>query len=170
MPLKDPEARRQYQKEYAAKHRVRIYEQVKAWRKANPEKRAEQNRRYAKNHPDKIVEKTQRWRRKNPIRAAEICRRTRRKNAGRVLANKAKYRADRAQRTPIWLSRVDLYEMRCIYEYCTALRKIGLDYEVDHVVPLRGANVSGLHVPSNLTVVHRVDNRSKSNTWDALNA
>lgn len=163
MPHKDPEARKKYLAEYAKKNPA--YARVKAWRASNKEKVAEQCKRYAEKHPDKIVAKTQRWRAKNPERAAEACRNTRIKNAGRVLANKAKYRASKIARTPAWLDNVQNAEINTAYLYCAALRKIGVKSSVDHIVPLQGSSVSGLHVPWNLQIIHETDNRLKSNSY-----
>lgn len=75
----------------------------------------------------------------------------------------ARRRARLALRTPKWLDVVDLFEIECIYKYCSSLRKVGLKYEVDHKEPLFGKNVSGLHVPSNLRVITEHENRTKSN-------
>lgn len=163
MPRKDPEARKTYQREYAAKNRVRAYERVKEWRAANPEKRAEQHRRYREKHPDIVNAKTLRWRARNPEKYAEVARATRKKNYARVLANKAKYRAVKRKRTPVWLLPIDLFEMECIYRYRTALKQCGLDYEVDHILPLQGKSVSGFHIPENLQVIPAYENRLKNN-------
>ena len=163
MPRKDPEARKAYQAEYTAKNRARAYERVKAWREANPEKWAEQRRRYRKKHPDVINAKTLRWRARNPEKYVEITRATRKKNYARVLANKAKYRAVKQERKPTWLLPIDLFEMECIYRYRTALKQCGLGYEVDHILPLQGKTVSGLHVPENLQVIPTEENRLKNN-------
>lgn len=162
MPHKDPEARKKYLAEYAKKNPA--YARVKAWRAENPEKRAKQSKRYAEKHPDKIVAKTQRWRDNNPEKAAESSRKTRQNNRGRVLANKAKYRASKIDRTPQWLDGIQKLEIDTAYLYCAALRKIGVFAEVDHIVPLQGECVSGLHVPWNLQVIHQSENRLKSNS------
>lgn len=37
----------------------------------------------------------------------------------------------------------------------------GVALEVDHVVPLQGRKVSGLHVPENLKIIPKLDNRTK---------
>ena len=77
----------------------------------------------------------------------------------------ANYRQAKEDRMPEWLTDVDLLEMESIYEYCSALRKCGLDYHVDHIVPLRGTIVSGLHVPWNLQVIPGTENMSKGNKY-----
>jgi hypothetical protein len=165
MALKDPEARKAWQKAYAQRNREKAYQRVKEWRAANPDKKLEQDRRYAERYPEKLVAKTQRWRARNPQSAAESSRRTRRKHAARVLANKAKYRATKLQATPRWLNKGYWFEIGCVYLYRDALKRIGLDYHVDHIVPLQGKKVSGLHVPENLQVLPADRNRLKNNHY-----
>lgn len=41
----------------------------------------------------------------------------------------------------------------------------GIPHEVDHVVPLLGKTVSGLHVENNLRVIPMLENRRKSNIF-----
>ncbi len=41
--------------------------------------------------------------------------------------------------------------------------KTGIQYEVDHIIPLQGEMVSGLHVHNNLQILTRSKNRSKQN-------
>lgn len=67
---------------------------------------------------------------------------------------------------PKWLNAGHLFEMDCVYSYCSALRKAGLDFHVDHAVPLRGKTVSGLHVPWNLQILQGRENMSKGNTFN----
>jgi hypothetical protein len=72
-----------------------------------------------------------------------------------------KRRSIKLKATPKW---ADLDKIRCIYELAAKLTKEkGCPYEVDHIIPLQGENVSGLHVHNNLQILTRSENRSKKN-------
>lgn len=43
-------------------------------------------------------------------------------------------------------------------------RETGIPHEVDHIIPLRGKRISGLHVYRNLRVITAKENREKGNT------
>lgn len=64
---------------------------------------------------------------------------------------------------PDWSDDAEAY--RRIYKECDRRRAKGEDVNVDHVVPLRGTLVCGLHVPWNLEIVHRLKNLDKTNKW-----
>lgn len=171
MPRKDPEARKQYQREYAERNREQAYARVKQWRADNPEKKYEQDRRYAEKHADVLVAKSIRWKQNNPEKAAEISRNSRLKNKDRVIANKAKYRAGKGSRTPSWLTAVDFERIRNEYKLAVLLTKVtGEQWDVDHIIPLHGKFVSGLHVPSNLQVMKASENRLKNSKFEVNHA
>ena len=66
--------------------------------------------------------------------------------------------------TPEWLTAEERAVMRGLYTHARALSKLtGVSYVVDHIVPLQGAAVCGLHVPWNLQVITREENARKSN-------
>lgn len=92
-----------------------------------------------------------------------------RKNPARVKANKIKYETKRDAATPRWLSQEHWGQMNAIYEKARAMTvKTGIRHEVDHIVPINGKEVSGLHVPWNLQILTQVENVSKSNRYAEL--
>ena len=106
------------------------------------------------------------WRQSNPTKSAAYTRKYIAKNKGERNLWTANYRSAKDTRQPSWLNAGHLFEMESIYNYCAALRSAGLDYHVDHIVPLRGDNVSGLHVPWNLQVITGSENMSKGNRFN----
>ena len=64
---------------------------------------------------------------------------------------------DISKRTPSW---ANLSKIREKYNNCPK------GFHVDHIVPLRGTTVSGLHVEYNLQYLFSDDNLKKSNKWD----
>lgn len=76
----------------------------------------------------------------------------------------AKRRAAKEKRTPGWLLDDDLWLMREVYSLRALRDRVtGIKWHVDHVVPLRGKHVCGLHVPENLQVIPATLNLAKGN-------
>ena len=138
------------------------------------ETRAEYFREY--NKREDIKERKNEWYQENreaviaaaATRPAAVLREYR--NAWKV-NNKTQVRADTKARrrkhrdaTPKWLSRKQKSEIRQIYQIAiTMTQTTGEQYVVDHIVPLRGEAVCGLHVPWNLRVITQDENLKKSN-------
>lgn len=116
-------------------------------------------------NPDKYLALVKVWQKANPDRVAKYQLLKNRKNPARRNKWTADYRAAKDQRAPEWLTDAQMFEMECVYAYCSAMRHVGLDYHVDHIVPLRGDAVSGLHVPWNLQVLPGRENMSKGNSF-----
>ncbi len=74
----------------------------------------------------------------------------------KINARNAGYKALRDKRIPIW-SETDLIEE--FYKNCPA------GHHVDHILPLRGEFVSGLHVFKNLQYLTSIENLKKSNKY-----
>lgn len=127
----------------------------------NRTKGVENKKRYYKIHREKIIQKAKAravedqrkyrktWKKQNQeeVKAATNDRRRRHKNA-----------------TPSWLSAEQKAEIRKIYK--EAIRLCGENpksYAVDHIVPLMGKEVCGLHVPWNLQILTAEENFKKNN-------
>lgn len=68
---------------------------------------------------------------------------------------------------PNWLTPEMKQQIRDIYIHMRDCRAVtGEEYHVDHIIPLKGNNVCGLHVPWNLQVLPADVNESKSNNWE----
>jgi hypothetical protein len=87
-------------------------------------------------------------------------------NKGLVNASTYKRRAGKMHRTPNWLLEDDLWLIKEIYDLATLrTKKLGLDWHVDHIIPLQGELVSGLHTPDNLQVIPAAQNILKGNRY-----
>ena len=147
---------REKHKAYYKADPKKILDANKAWRLANHEKAKENQRiRNAKQYAEnKEVELKRRrnWKANNPAIVANYL---------------ARRRASNALRTPKWLTEYDFQQIKDIYKLANKKTKeTGIKWHVDHIIPLRGKNVSGLHVPHNLRVVPASENLRKSNKWD----
>lgn len=85
-------------------------------------------------------------------------------NVGKVNANGRRYEASKLRAMPAWLNEAQRADITAIYVISQLLRdELGETYHVDHIVPLRGKTVCGLHVSWNLQLLSPKDNLSKNN-------
>ena len=137
---------------------------LKSWCKACTKIYAAEH--YAKNK-NKYIKKAIQWTENNKEKRKKVAASWKKRNRAAATADTAHYRATKDQRTPNWLSEFDLIKIKCLYQVAAMYtRESGQPWHVDHIVPLRGKQVSGLHVPWNLQVIPGEDNVRKGNRFE----
>jgi len=162
LPFKSLEDRRKYLAEwrarnrdktlaakraYRAKHRDRIRERKREKYGVTPAARQAASVRHARYYSIK---------KQDPAYMAARRERAR----GWYSANAERWGA-RSRAMPKWANKFFISEIYDLAKLRT--ERLGIPHEVDHIVPLRGKNVCGLHVESNLRVVPSAINRAKGN-------
>ncbi len=107
-------------------------------------------------------ERTRKWTAENPERKRQMDLEFKEKNRALITSYQGKYRAARRMATPPWLTPEHINEIRQVYEEARRLSlETGIPHEVDHIVPLAGKIVSGLHVPWNLRAIPKTENNRR---------
>jgi hypothetical protein len=160
---------REYQKQYYLKNKEIIKEKVRLFYLNNKEKLKQKSRLYSLNNKEKIKEKyklkrlynadklnerSRLYRLNNKEKAKQSVRLYQEKNKSLLRYHCAKRRATKLKATPKF---ANLNKIKEIYKNCPK------GYHVDHIIPLHGKNVCGLHVEWNLQYLNPSDNYSKSN-------
>ena len=97
------------------------------------------------------------WIKDHPEQVRATGRRKYRKHKQKHIAKVMGRRAYKGKATPKWLSEIQRFEMYLMYKN----RPQG--FHVDHIIPLQGKEVTGLHVPWNLQYLPAADNIRKGN-------
>jgi 2,4-dienoyl-CoA reductase-like NADH-dependent reductase (Old Yellow Enzyme family) len=119
------------------------------WRNKNKDKVKQHNATQYVNHTQKIKAGVKAWAKNNPVK---------------ILAHTRSQQTKRLMRLPKWLTEDDHWAIEQAYELAALRTKMfGFSWHVDHILPLQGKTVSGLHAPTNLQVIPGVENVRKGN-------
>jgi hypothetical protein len=130
-----------------------------------PAQRKKISIKYYENHKQKCMEASNKWR-KASGKSYQYTKTSRLNNPGAVNFLNQKRYAAKLKRTPPWLSQDHLNQIKNFYIESAELSKLlGVWHEVDHIVPLQGTTVSGLHVPWNLQILTAKENSMKGNRF-----
>jgi hypothetical protein len=144
----DWERKRRLDPEYRARRNA--YQST--WKKANREKLREGDRIRS------LI-----WRTRNPELSKKNSRKYAKAHPEVGRASCAAWHHRRCHSLPKW---ADLKKINAVYRRAQILtQSTGVEYEVDHVLPLRGRIVCGLHVHNNLQIITKHANRTKSNRY-----
>lgn len=85
---------------------------------------------------------------------------------GQARARSVLRRLRQKQAAPAWMTDEHRRAINDVYDAAQILERLcGGEYHVDHIVPIRGRTVCGLHVPWNLQILSAKENVSKSNRY-----
>lgn len=130
----------------------------------NKERENRNSREYKAAHKSEISEYNKKYSTENSEILTANRKVYRSKNKDKHCAHENSRRATKLNAQPKWLTKEQLLEIQSIYKKAKDLEaETGIKYHVDHIVPLRGKNVCGLHTPWNLQVITAEENLSKSN-------
>lgn len=142
------EPKRLYAKAYNDAHRAERRAKVEAW---SAERAA------------KVLARDRLWREERREYVRAEYRAWALANQGRINAKTARRQTAVRRATPAW---ADLRAIEAFYvEAARLTRETGIRYEVDHIYPVQGKTVCGLHVAGNLHVITKIENMRKKNKY-----
>lgn len=152
-----------YNKEYYMSNKDKILHKNKIRYENNKDVILQKCRSYYNLHKSQHYIASQRWYLNNKDRWNELARIRAHNNPEKIYAHTVLMRLKRKNRFPLWANKIKIQE---IYKDCKNISQLtGIQHEVDHIIPLCGKYVSGLHVENNLRIIPKTENRLKSNKF-----
>ena len=145
---------------WKAANKDRVKAQEKAWYLANKEKKIARVTAHRLAHPEQRVA----YKASNRDHLREVDKAWCKAHPDKINAKVAKRRALKLNATPKWLDDDQLKQIERYYTVAKWIQSILKEpIHVDHIIPLRGKDVNGLHVPWNLQLLTKNDNITKGN-------
>lgn len=137
--------------------------------RAGCSKTLEYNKKYSKLRVYEYTEEKKEYSRKryleNKSHILSVNKKYRTENKDAHRERQSKRRSKKLLATPIWLTDAQKAHIKRIYRLAVLIQDItGISYHVDHIIPLKGKDVCGLHTPENLQVLRADLNLQKSNS------
>lgn len=144
--------------------RQRARKRSRDWYWANKERVQKNFAKWYAQNKERLIEKSSQWREKNRERYEANQAAWRERVSHRRCAQAALRRAGIPQAMPAWANRFFISEAYRLAKLRSRLT--GIQWHVDHIVPLNSEIVCGLHVENNLQVIPAAVNLRKQNfTW-----
>lgn len=154
-------------------------ESARSWAKRNPERAKEttikhhqteqakeKQKAWRAQNKEYVAKKLREWRDMNRDAVNEIARRSRKKNIDVALYHNRQRAILKSTAMPAWANKS---EIRKIYAEARKMTKVtGEVHHVDHIIPIKGKNVCGLHVETNLQILTASENLRKFNKYEVL--
>lgn len=151
---RDKEKNNQRSKQWHEQNKERAKNNMKKWAEANKEKKKQMDNSYYKNNKEIISQKQSLHYKNNRSRKIERQKEYYAEHKSDFFARNSKRRGQLKYATPSWC---DMDAIKRIYMDCPS------GYHVDHIIPLQGDNVCGLHVSWNLQYLTAEENIAKGN-------
>lgn len=154
-------------KKYYQGNKDEVLARNKSWRDNNPGKLKEIKANYYNSNKEAYLKSCKDWAELNRPKVRAINSRWKKNNPDKVCAEASKRRARKLNATPPWLTEDQQKAIVEVYTHARDCELVsGESYHVDHIIPLQGKNVCGLHVPWNLQVLPADVNIAKGNRYE----
>lgn len=164
---KDISAFREYHAKYRSENKEKIKSDMREYQKDNAAILSEKKKAYAAANVDLIRKQQAESHFKNRDARRESQREYVKSNRHIFNAKNSRRRAAKLQSIPSWFGEFDAFVLSEAHKL-TSLREsmFGFKWHVDHIVPLQGKTVCGLHIHNNIAVIPAIDNIRKKNRYD----
>ncbi len=136
------------------------------WRLANPERKREKNREWYQNNRERHAACGRRWAEENRDKTRAAVRGWAEKYPEKIAAKVRKRQAALLNRCALLTPEKEAQIVALYAEAQRLSKEMGIPHHVDHVIPLRGKTVSGLHLPENMQIIPAADNLRKGTKVD----
>lgn len=146
---------------YYYRNKEKRLQQTREWQETNKERVRELARKYYHNHKEKVLQQQTEYRANNKDIVSAIGKRWKARNAHKVkqYISAREKMIDRAK--PKWANdkMIELFYQQAQWK----TMQTGEQWTVDHVIPIKGKNVCGLHCEQNLRIITGKENTKKNN-------
>ena len=141
-------------------------ERSKTYRLNNLDKEKKRSKLYAQNNKENIASNRKKYRELNWDLVRNREKKYYQNNSHKWVHYNKIRESLKKERLPKWTTPSDIKIIECYYSLASRLSScLSILHHVDHIIPLQGAMVSGLHTPLNLEVIPAKLNLQKGNKW-----
>lgn len=139
-------------------------EKISDYKKKQHQKNKDIKKLEYQQNPEPVKQRMKQYYQKNKQKINKQARKYQINNPHIINALCAKRHAAKLKATPPWLAEAHYAEIAAFYKQAKEMEtKTGIKHHVDHIIPLQGKNVCGLHVSWNLQILTAQENLSKGN-------